>query len=327
MRRFGHWKERYWVCKKCGTVYRRYKKDRRRILHCGLPMHSARKYPDQGFFAAIQKKEDRKYREAQKLAKKYNRVWNSEGHILQVSKESRAIWQRMSHLKQKPAFIRYGHELLLSLRKDLGRLGRGGVPEIRFQTLSYELGVYHRSLIEGVWEIKLDPSRNLAEIMDTFLHEVLHWIDDQSRACWKFGKLPHGHFQFEERLFDLKQRLGYFKLANAGKLTLGEVNKLISKNQLTSSQRKAIAINLNKEANMAKGKTKAVESKAEKAEKKSKQAARREEFFAKYETQIREYFSKDKATVAGLKKTMGIKDQAGYLDLLWCRNKIKAEKK
>ena len=74
------------------------------------------------------------------------------------------------------------------------------------------------------------------------------------------------------------------------------------------------------------GETK-VTTPAEKAEKKSKQDARREAFFSKHEKQIREHFGKEKAKVSTLQRDLKLMEQQVYLDLLWCRNKIAAEKK
>ena len=216
----NHWKERYWICDNCGSVYRRYIKDKR-SFHCGRLMRSARKYPNANFFRSIQKKCDRKFAEQDQLNKKYSRVWNSEGHILQTSKETRKIWKIMSRLKHRDAFVRHGLLLLESLRKDLGQFGSQGVPAIVYKEMGYQLGVYRRSLLHGYWEIALTPSHDITEIMDTFLHEVLHWIDDQSRSHHKFGTLPADHFQFEQRLSDLKLRLGVKK----GSLLLPLKNK------------------------------------------------------------------------------------------------------
>ena len=47
-----------------------------------------------------------------------------------------------------------------------------------------------------------------SEIRWTFLHETLHWIDDQAASHHRFGRLPSDHFEFEARLADLSKRLG-----------------------------------------------------------------------------------------------------------------------
>ena len=71
--------------------------------------------------------------------------------------------------------------------------------------------------------------------------------------------------------------------------------------------------------------TKSEPTKSEKP--KAEQATRREAFWAKHEKQIREHFSKEGAKASELKKVMGFKDERSYLDLLWARDKIIAEKK
>jgi hypothetical protein len=60
---------------------------------------------------------------------------------------------------------------------------------------------------------------------------------------------------------------------------------------------------------------------------KAEQTIRREALFTKYEKQIREHFSKEGSKVSELKKALGLKDEKSYIDLLWCRDKLIAEKK
>lgn len=199
-------KTRLWICKKCGTVYRRYKKEERIPLHCGQRMAAARKYP----YKLVERKQnfwERQHRKKIKLEKKYSRTYNSEGRIFHPGKKTKKLWRKIELLKYKPALINWGNKFLVSMRKDLGPYGIGGVPVIKFEQHWGSLGTYRRSLLHGEFAISLEKDRGVVEIKHTFLHEVLHWIDDQADGTRRFGRLPSDHFAYDARLKDLAKRL------------------------------------------------------------------------------------------------------------------------
>lgn len=202
---------RLWICDTCGIIYRRYLSGphARPHQHCGTLMRSARVYPDSEWYKRMAKKKERKQSEVSHTRAHFSRVWNSEGKILQVSTETRRTWRAVEALQLRGSpFIKRAKTFLLSLRKDLGQFGSQGVPEVVFETVPGCEGIYQRHALKGLWRIALRPERTISEIRSTFLHEVLHWIDDQSESHPRFGKLPGDHYQFEERLADLSIRLG-----------------------------------------------------------------------------------------------------------------------
>lgn len=205
-------KVRLWVCDKCGLVTRRYASGPQAVhgrMHCGKPMRAARAWPSPEWYKSFQKKHEQRLAEQALQRKKFDRVWNSEGRILQVSTETRRAWRDVEALsKGGTFFIKRATIFLKCMRKDLGKFGSQGTPRVCFEELGYStLGMYSRSLLRGVWDIKLLPNRSLQEIRQTFLHETLHWIDDQASSHYRVGQTPSDHFEFEARLADLKKRL------------------------------------------------------------------------------------------------------------------------
>jgi len=203
---------RLWICDRCGRIYRRYLSGPQATptrLHCGQRMRAARSWPSPEWYRAFQKKSERHYAERREQESHFSRAWNSEGRILEVSTASRRAYRELEQLKYGGSFfVKRATKLLVSLRKDLGQYGSGGVPTVRFDTVPGCHGHYARSLMRGVWEIALTPGFTLAETLATFIHETLHWIDDQAGSHPRFGKIPSDHFRFEERLLDLRKRLG-----------------------------------------------------------------------------------------------------------------------
>lgn len=211
----GHVKTRLWICDRCGCIRRRYLSGEKAEWphnHCGQPMRKAFRFPDPDWYKKFERKAEKREAARQELLKKYSRCWNSEGHILQVSWASIKAWRAVEELQLKGSpFIKRAKIFLTSMRKDLGQFGSQGIPDVVFEeALPGALGMYQRSLWQG-WRIRLLRNRPLPEIRATFLHEVLHWIDDQAYlgvgGNGGFGKLPSDHYQFEPRLSDLRKRL------------------------------------------------------------------------------------------------------------------------
>jgi hypothetical protein len=184
-------------------------------MHGGQPMRAARSWPSPEWYLAFQKKSERRYAEAMVERKEqerhFSRAWNSEGRILDVSTASRKACRELEALRYGGSFfIGRATKLLVSLRKDMGQYGSQGVPAVLFDSHlgCSTMGMYSRAVLRGIWQIALTPGRSLSETLSTFLHETLHWVDDQAGSHPRFGKIPSDHFCFEPRLADLRKRLG-----------------------------------------------------------------------------------------------------------------------
>lgn len=167
-----------------------------------------------------------------------DKVRNKFGKVLKVSRKSKQIFQQLSTSSSDAQFKTSVRRLVKSLhldmwscphhsgaarfrRREFSRLecsclGGGMVqpPDVKFlkDQGQYREGEYKRSLFQGIHVIIIKLNDNK---LDTLLHEITHWLDDDGYKR-KLSGPSHG-VEFHARLADLKRRLDYKEIRKGGR--------------------------------------------------------------------------------------------------------------
>lgn len=228
-------RQRYWVCRKCPTVYHRRKGEK--LMYCfrGHKMTAGRVYP----YALIERGQERNRRQQEKREqqqKPHLRVRHMRsGRQLVVSPETRLAYHRMAQTGTRKTFQREASTFLVALAEDFftchhgirwpdrcrecktlphGYGGPHGTPKVVVADRidgrgDWTLGIFRRSLLEGIYEIgiKWEGRASIPEMSRTMLHEVVHWMDSYwSRAHKAVGLTTHDKY-FNARVEDLEARV------------------------------------------------------------------------------------------------------------------------
>jgi hypothetical protein len=211
-------KQRYWYCKKCGKVERRYKNRNEQpdCKICGEFMESSRTTKKANKIRAKYLNNKNKLRIKIRDFKEryYNEVRDMGGRKLRVSKETKKLWKDVNKAKTKPNLIRKGQIWLESLKKDLKNVPKSAfakriledgriegvrhgweTPELKLMGIGGSLkGRFRCGLRIGGAFIELYGDNPIQEIKKTLLHEALHYIDDCSETpsyhdCYFYTRL------------------------------------------------------------------------------------------------------------------------------------------
>lgn len=208
-------RKRFWYCKVCGYVKVRFKHDdKEEHRHCGEMMQKSRVLKYAGKIREKRWSSQSKIKEkVEKFRESYHtKLRNNGGEVLRFSKETKQHWKKVRKTKTIPAFQKYGEILIKSILTDVFNIrsskswnkkinfttgeiekSRGGLSSspqlVIVENTTYRhqkdnklygtFGSYNRAIRERKYQIEISKDvKDLNAMKKTFLHELIHWIDD-----------------------------------------------------------------------------------------------------------------------------------------------------
>lgn len=203
-------KQRFWICKKCGRVRKRYKshKDEQPIC-CRIDMQRSRSRDKGDKISSRIWYEKSKIRDKVKRFEEryYSEVRDCCGSKIRVSKETKKLWKEVIKSKLRPTIIERAQKWLESLTKDsnvnyesekekgwaksidwkTGMISRSrggfGCPKLQLKENGGTLhGEFRAGILIGGVFIDIYKDKPINEIKKTLLHEALHYLDSRSKT-------------------------------------------------------------------------------------------------------------------------------------------------
>jgi hypothetical protein len=196
-------------------------------------MRAARKWPA----ADAEKRARQRERESEQLAaarKRWSVVRGSDGNVIRISQATRAALKNIASAKRRDSFQRRAEVFIASLFRDATTCKHGrqwpdnrclgcikcienygfggpvGLPALEVHHLAGAYGEFRKGLDIG-YAISLDwdSREDMDHLVDTLLHECVHWLDSYWAMARKQSGITGTHdCTFNARLADLRKRLG-----------------------------------------------------------------------------------------------------------------------